>query len=483
MNPIHVGDAEHSDSSSDSFSPVRQQRPLHHTTTLLKNPNNDSTLSSGSNPHAANDSLPALQDKSWIGARVSPIQSFDNDNDDDDDDDNENGFDDIKATEPYRKALNESLEASFLVATERSSLLGGNRMRGRGGGGGGIGIGGVGGFTTLHGNTRGVSGFVGDGNFSSLHPLWDDKDAIRALKLQQQGRNAINNQHWWFHGKAVTYWGTIVASSAGIMLACMGMHDAYIKYISYRRGVALTYSVSWTVPWLMPSGRTLIRFGAFCPSRLIELKEYWRVISSPFISTSFTEWIVLLLAWHSLRRGSNSMSSNGGILPTTSTTWSPMGSRSGSCGGAAAFLVWPLLYLFSVWTGQLWVTAFHPYNAISGCASWGTCGTLCAIGVSKPHRRFFLFMIAISLVMVDLAQPYTSAYGAIGGSFFGWAFYGVGLTPVCPIVNPGGKFRGEEEKNTSFCGNKQVWLNFVSVAVMLALWGLPLFYILRQGVF
>ena len=54
-------------------------------------------------------------------------------------------------------------------------------------------------------------------------------------------------------------------------------------------------------------------------------------------------------------------------------------------------------------------------GGVSGCASWGTCGVLCAIGVSQPHRRFILFLTAIALVLLDLAQPYSSAFGALGG--------------------------------------------------------------------
>ena len=90
-------------------------------------------------------------------------------------------------------------------------------------------------------------------------------------------------------------------------------------------------------------------------------------------------------------------------------------------------------------------------------------------------------MIAISLVMVDLAQPYTSAYGAIGGSFFGWAFYGVGLTPVCPVITLGEKIRGETDKSTTFCVNKQVWLHFISLVVIFMLWGFPIFYLIQQS--
>lgn len=456
MNSNH-DDGNHSD-SSDSFSPIqRRSLPLH---ASIKNPNNDSTLSRD-DQQVADDSLPALPDKSWIGARVSPIQSFDNDHDDDEDE--QDGFDDIKATEPYRKALNESLEASFLVATERSTLLGGNMRRGRGGG-----------FTMIDGTRRGGTGFVGDGNFSSLHPLWDDKDAVRALK--QKGK--INADHWWFSGGGVSYWGIVVTATSGILLTCMGLHDAYLKYLSYRRGVELSYSLTWTVPWMVPSGRTLVRFGAFCPSRLIELKEYWRVLSSMVVSTSVAEWIILSLAWATLRRGNRSFS-NRGILPTSSApTASTMG--FGRCLSASLF-VWPLLYIASVLTGQLWVIAFHSNNAISGCASWGTCGILCAVGVSQPNRRFLLFMIAISLVLLDLIQPFTSAYGAIGGSFFGWSFYGVGYSSACPVMNPH-KVHGEMGNKTGIMDIIEGWLKFLSAVVMLALWIIPIFFIVREGV-
>jgi hypothetical protein len=429
-------------SNSDMFSPIQGRR------LSLR----DSSFSTVVEPHA-DDSLPALQDKSWIGARVSPIQSFDNDDDDGDADD----LEDFRATAPYRKALNESLDASFLVATERSRLLGGgNKRRARG-----FVFGSAGG---------GLSDQQVHIPLSSIHPLWEDKKALSAPKRDKREIQpfATVDDRWWSFVCATRYWGTVVIATSTGILACMGLHDGYLWYLSKRRGIELPYSLAWTLPWLTPTARTLIQFGAFSPERLVERNEYWRIVSSPYVSTSVGEWVLLLWAWAVLRHSSGTLLVVGSGLPNTALSSPPPARRGGSVG---LFMIWAIVYNLSAWTGQLWVTAFPNKNGgVSGCASWGTCGILCAAGISQPNRRFLLFMTAIALVSLDTVQSLGSTFGALGGSFFGWAFFGVGLTPVCPVM----------QTEDSMKEQRRGCLHVVSAFVVLKLWVIPTYFIIRN---
>jgi hypothetical protein len=361
MHSIHTDDDSSDTSSNGLFSPVRGRRTsLHHSSTPEQ------------------DSLPRLQDTSWIGARVSPIPSLDEDEEAND-----------LVTAPYRKALKTNL-----VVGERSSLL-------------------------------------GQQGSSTLHPLWGGGPS-HPRQHQQQTKSRKS--------KKSSPFASLVVGISGIYLGCIALHDAYLWYLSYRRGVEPKYPLAWYLPWLSPSARILMRFGAFSPARFAE-GQYWRPITSLAMSTSVAEWLLMIWAWWwELRRIHN---------------------HSGSQH------VW--LYLISAATGQLWMAAFHS-NGISGCASWGTCGVLCAMGVSRPDRRFVLFLTAIALVIINLLQPTSSSFGAIGASFFGWSLYGVGLPPAVTLLedNGGGKCK------------RQPWgcLNWLAAVVVVKLWLIPIFFIL-----
>lgn len=352
---------ESSDNSSAFFSPARGRRASLHQAT----------------PEGNDDSLPRLQDTSWLGANVSAIQS-------DDDDDEENDL----TIAPYHKALNES---SFVGATESTSLLGGGRK----------------------GQNR-----------WNLHPLWDNQDPF-ALEQKRIG-----------HRKSSVYrLGLLVVAISGILLAVIGLHDFYLWYLSVRQARELVFSVAWGIPWLSPSDRTLLRFGGFCPLRFVE-GEYFRVVTSWFLSSSVIEWALTAWGWWYVK-----------YLPVE--------------------MVWPL-YVMSCATGQLWMAAFD-LEGVSGSTSWGTSGILCAIGVSRPERRFILFSFTICLVVINLLEPNSSVYGAIGASFFGWSFAGGGFTNT---LSP---------RHKDHAGSKNQNFNFFAALAVITLWLLPILFVLLSN--
>eukprot|EP00980_Cylindrotheca_fusiformis_P005235 scaffold1119_cov120-Cylindrotheca_fusiformis.AAC.15 len=376
MHSVEYGNHHDNDSSdtstADLFSPSHGRLTSLHPTTPDRSAQKD-------------ELLPRLQDTSWIGARVSPIPSYD--------EDEENDY----VTARYRKALNDSSSVAFMGATESTSLL----------------------RNFAKNKTK---------NIWSLHPLWDPHQDPLVLEQKRLAR------------KSPTYrLGMLVVGSTATFLAVVALHDGYLWYISYRRGVALAYSLAWRWPWLSPTKTTLLRFGAFSPQRLVQQRDYWRIGTSWFVTTSVVEWLLTAWGWWCVQYIST------GII------------------------IWPL-YVLCCATGQLWMAAFQ-FKGISGCACWGTSGVLCAIGVARPDRRFVLFLTAIASIVLSLLEPTSSVYGAIGSIFFGWSFNSVGLTLHGPSATDHDK--DDHGKMSEF--------NIFAALIVVGLWVLPILHVLYMN--
>ena len=206
--------------------------------------------------------------------------------------------------------------------------------------------------------------------------------------------------------RGLFHWGTVVWVLSGAHLLSMAIHDFYFWYLSYRQGIEIDVE-RWSLPWLSPSTVVLQRFGAFLPYRAIVYGQWWRMLTSVFMSTSVMEWLLVIWSWRALR-------------------W----------GGARPTRKWCYVYLLSVFTGQIWMMAFD-LSGVAGAAAWGSSGVICAAGGAKPRQRFLLFMTAIAMVVVSLLEPTNSVMGTIGGSFFGWAYYGLGWSRVVSKMDKG----------------------------------------------
>ena len=247
----------------------------------------------------------------------------------------------------------------------------------------------------------------------------------------------------------------------------MGIHDIYLKYISLRRNIDPPYGLGWyIIPWMGPSIRSMIRFGAFYPIQILTTgrRVYWRFITSSIWATSsIVEWFVLLIAWLHVIPQTTTIPSyhqqpqqystvTPFMMPSSSTypTYDNDNNNVRTRPNPILPLRWPVIYILSAMTGQLWMMAFYQYydnysntidgtvddessnigitnNIISGCTSWGTAGVLCATGMQYPERRFELFILAIIIILLNLFQPTSSVYGAIGATFFGWSFSSIWL--------------------------------------------------------
>lgn len=190
-------------------------------------------------------------------------------------------------------------------------------------------------------------------------------------------------------------WGIILCTLSGIHFGCMAIHDLYIWYLWFRLGRG-RQNVAWRLPLLSPSINTLTRFGAYVPSRVLD-GQAWRILTSLFMSTSLVEFIFMCGAWYALQVE--------GLRPS--------------------FKCVLLFVTFSI-TGQLWAMAWDS-DTVSGVASWGTSGILCAAGVGKPRKRCLLLVICMSLIAISLIDASTdSIMGTLGSSLFGCACCGMG---------------------------------------------------------
>jgi hypothetical protein len=373
------------ESTADLFSPVHGRR------SSLHDDFDDTPDSPGTPAADGADSLPRLADNSWIGARVSPIPSVD------EEDARADDFELDRVTAPYHKAMQD------FGANERSALLG-----------------------------------------RRIHPMWNGDEYDEAARISADLLNSRNQQGRKRPHRQI--WGKAVVGASALHIFCIGLHDIFLWYLQMRRDVYSQYSLAWSIPWMGPSARVLLRFGAYSPGKILWQRQWYRALTSLTLTASLSEWIVMVVGWWQLENITASA--------TSTTKWR---------------IWWPVIFILSVGTGQLWMAAFGSYYSLSGCAGWGTCGVLCATGVSRPDHRLPLFLTAIGLVILNVLQSTSNVFGAIGASFFGWSFSGIGLVDI--------SFSAFVKENDSLT-RRWHCLNWLALVTTVTLWVIPILYIL-----
>lgn len=280
-----------------------------------------------------------------------------------------------------------------------------------------------------HFGTNERSALLGKRN---IHPMWNDdffEDAKRVVgSVKQQP----------------PIWGKVIVGASTIHFFCIGLHDFYLWYVRLRRGVQLQYSLAWSLPWLGPSARILLRFGAFCPGKILWQHQWYRVLTSFTLCCSITELAIVGGGWWQLEK----------------TAYTTIAANSWR-------IWWPILFISSIGTGQLWMAAFGSFYSISGVVGWGTSGVLCATGVSRPRERMSLFMTATALVVMNLLQSTSNVFGAVGATFFAWSLAETGLLPLSvPMV--------KENAST----HKWSATNLLALVISTQLWLIPILYII-----
>lgn len=351
-----------SDDSSDFFSPISLS---------FFQPNN-----ARDNPNSEPGSLPRLHDTSWIGARLSPIRSFDNDDEHSSStvDDEENGIrkSSVKVALQYdgptlpKRNFSNNLHQ---YPSEHSTLL------------------------QPPPNIRSTA--------HSFHPRYTAEIPLTTSAMLCPTRIRII--------KGV---GFLICSISIvhllIMLFCSWRSD------DSKTATATTsawYSIfspyTWMTLW-RPNDTTLLRMGAFSPTNVLLNHSYWQMGTAMFMSTSMGEWILVCMIW--------------AFVLSTSHEQEQKRKSSRSLRYSQTQIL--IIYLTSAVTGQLWTLAWEDAASngiLTGCISWGTCGVLCATGIIQAHRRLSLFSFAILLTAgAWFQQPYNCVLGTLGASYFGW---------------------------------------------------------------
>lgn len=375
--------------------------------------------------------LPPLHDSSWIGARLSPIRSFDKEGGDDDDD---NGSeDDDKDTHDHERhqALHDTLEAApFVNPNERTSLLARNLpeqrhpqpQQPRGG-------------YIIHNNNN---------NVSMIHPVW------KSPLPENDNSNATTKgiRGAWNGSNSIFTLGNLLCTASGLCMLAMGIYDLHEWYrwsnattttttssVDNAGGSSSSSMYAWSWPWLVPPRETLLHFGALSPDRMIYAtgtphRLYYLVfVSSLFVCTSVVEWLLVVAAWRVVHLSSKQMQkrkslgriqAEPSLLSSSSSSWHEFAG----------------IYVGAALTGQLWMWTYDTTeNVIVGCVNWGTCGVLCATGMARPRHRFELFSLATMLLLLSLfLRPYASVFGSTGSAFFGWALGACGFVERPELV-------------------------------------------------
>ena len=369
--------------------PLHNHTQFHRTRPFIWTMANDGLDTSGdassdffSPPPAVGGSvLPRNHDSSWIGARQSPIPSFDDDmkatpNGDSDDDEND-------ATEKYHRALHESLKRLDYLSSEQpknetAHLLESGKSPHPG-------------YSSIKPGRLSKPSFSGTRQKKpgNIHPLWNG--ASTEEKRRNTRKHKYYNKSKRKEACAGFKWGHGLLIVSGFYLLALSMYELALWYIESDG----TDQWNWPMIAKPRNASTLIRFGGLDVERILYQNEYWRLLSSQFMCGSLPEWIVMSIAW---------------LSPIyRNPTFRP------------SLLTWCGTFFSGALVGQLWVMAWDREAQTAATATWGTCAVLTCFGIDRPHQRDVCFLAATCLVVLAWWElPCNSVFGVSGAACFGW---------------------------------------------------------------
>ena len=348
-----IEDDAHSSASSEFFSPI--------SLSFFQPTSNVSA-------DTPNRSLPPLHDTSWIGARLSPIRSFDKETvHDDSSSDSLEGA--LRKSALLHSQQQPSWSSSHVAAASET--------------------------TRLIRNHRGPT----HTKFPTFHPRYhfdnNDNDETAATTLPPH--------------RIKTQLSSVIIGRSLCILSALEL--LLVTILSPHNDNDCSNAPSW---WWWPiifscrlSNTARPNTLALEPAAVLQDYQYWRLATSLVLSTTLLEWACVSACWCLLLLLLLRTSSSKTLIPP----W-----------------IVVAVYLASAVTGQLWVLALESNNNNSnnnsssvGCFSWGTAGVLCATGWRLPAVRLPTFVLAAALtVLAWWLQPYNSVYGVLGGAVLGW---------------------------------------------------------------
>jgi hypothetical protein len=467
-----------SDPSSDFFSPIS-------IAFFQKQKQRNGTSSS-------HEKLPLSHDSSWIGARLSPIASFDREGiaeEEEEDEENDNEANDNHEHSPLTSlplhvhpnaSYHQYANNAFLGIKETTRLLPSQSH-----------------IYTHNATQQPPSNNIPSFRNSKIHPLWNSPRMMH----NHHYTNNSNHKNTWrilscYSGKyhSMGIWGDLVCILSGANLVAMAIYDIGSVYHGWNKGEeeaisdssssSSEHSHAWRLPMLIPSASTLASFGAWDVQSMMNNNSYsnsysaqddskiatalfsvWgsgyrSIATSWIISTSFVEWLLLLGIWHVWSKA-ESISQSTFPKPKPQAqprpTQSIQGEHSSPSSARLSLSRWYEIvgiYIVCAGTGQVWTWVYDgDAVTVTGCAGWGTLGVLCATGMVRPAFRFEYYVLACFLLCASLVQrPYDSVVGATAAAFLGWSLgtaMGSTTTRVASI-NPNELLK--ETKLTSFLG-------------------------------
>ena len=317
-------------------------------------------------PPVTGSILPRSHDTSWIGARQSPIASFDEEEGgtiivDDDGDDSE------EVTERYHRALHQSLKQFDYGKNEKTHLLQSEHTE----------------YSSIK---RGAK---------PLHPLWDGTATVEEREAQKE---AVKNYAKYYTKKNENAcggykWAHCLMLISGMWLLFMTLNDL-IVWFRFQEQYQAGTPPPWFILYEARKSSTIIQFGGMSTYHVIQQQQYWRIVASWFMCGSLPEWLALCACWSWIYSN-----------PTT----------------RPLFSTWLATYVGSAIVGQCWMMAWDVEAQAALAATWGTCGVFTAFGIDRPTQRDVCFVAAIILIVLAWWElPSNSVYGVTGASFFGW---------------------------------------------------------------
>eukprot|EP00536_Pseudo-nitzschia_multiseries_P008387 jgi/Psemu1/20287/gm1.20287_g len=316
-----------------------------------KNDGNDNNDDDPIDASFGDDSvLPSAQDTSWLGARLSPIpRSSDDGNPDDEDkilsrETNESARDTASAVSPestiFFKGPNDEMDDPSEVEQESNlrherddndndndNLLGFASQGSFGGRNTNITA-----NTTTNNNHPEASSEAWHrrprlslwrqalpGGGTTQPTTFEADDWRHRHQHPRPRRHRRRRRHLKTPCPSPSSWSDAhpVPAGTALFLLVVGIHDAFLSYLETRNGIESSVSRAWTLPWIGPSERSLLRFGAFCPRRMLVLSagggrydasysysyssySYWRSFVALCAPTSVAEWLLLVWVWNKL---------------------------------------------------------------------------------------------------------------------------------------------------------------------------------------
>jgi hypothetical protein len=357
-----------------------------------------------SEPSSSQTTTQRTLNTSWIGARLSPIQSFDNDCCEPNHPTDRSGGGRCGGGADIERRQQSSLDDAPFV-TERTNLLFGQRL----------------------GKNQRRSAATAP---YRLHPLWKHNNDGRD---NSNGAPSVStspslHDHTSVHHRSP--FPIFLCWVSGLHLLTMGIYDPAASNTSS----SSAEQHLWSLPALTPPDETLFAFGCYDRSAYSKISlGRWllQMLTSTVICTSVVDWLLLCVSWNMIAMALRGIKASPGTTTAKSSSLSAfLLSSHGTFG----------IFVASVLIGLVWANAFDATRDATplGLATAGTAGVLGNIGSRDIAQRYPLYCMNAIWLTLALVLPDHSVFAMAGSIALGSALGFMTLTTkTFPVETPG----------------------------------------------